>query len=231
MNHVSHRQAIGAVAVIAAVIILLLLGSWQLQRLTWKERMIAQYAQAAQLPPVPLASLEPIDPEDQYRRVTLTGRWLAEKELDLGGRRHKGETGYHLLTPLQTTAGKNYLINRGWVPMAMKDPQQRHETLPAEESEVTGMIRLPEPAKLFTPANHPEKNFWFTVDIPAMEKASQLQLEPLTIEIIDPHAPQEVFPVPSDGKVVLRNDHLGYAITWFLLAIAAGFIGWLRLRK
>ncbi len=217
--------------VIGAVAVLLGLSGWQLQRLQWKEAMIAQYKQAQKLKPVPIAKLEPIEPQDEYRFVRVKGHWLPWKELDLGGRRYYGQTGYNVLTPLKTAEGKVYLINRGWVPMNLKDPKTRKEILPSEEVTVTGMIRLPQKPGPFTPANHPEKNFWFGLDIPAMEKAAGLKLEPLSLEIVDPKAPREIFPVPANGEVVLRNDHLGYAITWFLLAVAAGVIGWLRLKK
>jgi cytochrome oxidase assembly protein ShyY1 len=68
------------------------------------------------------------------------------------------------------------------------------------------------------------------VDIAAMSKATNLSLEPLTLEIIQPDAPADIYPIPSDGKVVLRNDHLGYAITWYGIALVAAVIGFLRFR-
>jgi surfeit locus 1 family protein len=218
--------------VLGAVLTLLCFSYWQVQRLEWKQGLIAAYEAAAKAAPVPIESREPLSREkDNYVHVTLRGKYLPEHELDLGGRRLYTKTGYHVLTPLKTSSGEVFLVNRGWVPVELKDPTKRPKTLTTKEVSVSGMIRYPEASGMFTPANHPEKNFWFTVDIAAMEKETGLKLMPFTVEIVDPQAKRDAFPTPSDGKVVLRNDHLGYAITWFCLAIAAGVIGFLRLRK
>lgn len=220
--------------VLGSVLTLLCFSYWQVQRLEWKEGLIAQYEAAAKAAPVPIESLGEITREKHnYAHVTLTGKFLNDHELHLGGRRLYTKTGYHILTPMRVPffQTKTYLINRGWVPVELKDPTKRPDPLPKGNVSVSGMIRFPEPAGYFTPANHPEKNFWFTVDIAAMEKETGMKLQPFTVEIVDANAARDTFPTPSDGKVVLRNDHLGYAITWFCLAIAAGVIGFLRLRK
>ena len=249
------KKTLPPLFVISAVLTLLCFSYWQVQRLGWKETLIAQYEAAAKAAPVPIESLGAITHEKHnYVHVTLTGKFLNDHELHLGGRRLYTKTGYHILTPLRVEASNRarrgakrqgersdggasppvhqyYLINRGWVPVELKDPSKRPHPLPEDSVIVSGMIRFPEPAGLFTPANHPEKNFWFTVDIPAMEKETGIKFQPFTVEIVDANAARDTFPTPSDGKVVLRNDHLGYAITWFCLAIAAGVIGFLRLRK
>lgn len=229
------KKILAPLFVIGSVLTLLGFSYWQVQRLEWKQGMIAAYESAAKAAPVPLESLGAITREKHnYTRVTLTGKFLNNHELHLGGRRLYTKTGYHILTPMSVEDSpqtKTYLVNRGWVPVELKDPAKRPHPAPEDDISASGIIRFPEPAGLFTPANHPEKNFWFTVDIPAMEKETGIKLQPFTVEIVDANAARDTFPTPSDGKVVLRNDHLGYAITWFCLAIAAGVIGWLRLRK
>lgn len=226
------KRLIWTILTLGSIGVLLALGTWQVQRLRWKEEKIAAYEKAATMEAVDVASLIPLVGEMQYRRASITGEWIADKELHLGGRRWHTETGYHILSPLRTKEGKIYLINRGWVPTKLKDPATRNDNpLPEGEVTVTGMIRLPEPPGLFTPANHPEKNFWFSVDIAAMGKTLSLEPEPLVLEIINPKASGTHYPIPQDGKVVLRNDHLGYAITWYSLAIAAAIIGILVLRS
>lgn len=209
------------------------LGAWQVQRLQWKNALIAQYEAARQMEPAALDTLPPDDMEAyHYRPVTLSGTLLHEQELHLGARRWYGKTGYHILVPLQLDGGGLVLVNRGWVPPELKEPEARRQNpAPQQVEGLRGIIRLPKPPALFTPANRPDKNFWFTVDIEAMAADIGAPLLPFTVELVDADHPRDVFPAPSDGMVVLRNDHLGYAITWFALALAAAVIFWLRMRK
>lgn len=220
----------------ATLAVLLALGTWQLERLQWKEQKIERYTSAQQTAAVPLLDIlqqsEADLPSLQYRRITLSGTYLHDKELHLGGRRYYGNTGYEIHTPLKLANGQYILVNRGWVPTEFKDPTDRPtDEFPASIKNATAMIRIPKEPGIFTPDNHPEKNFWFTVDIAAMEAQTGLPLTPFTANLISPERERTDFPAPSDGKVVLRNDHLGYAITWFLLAIGAAIIFWLVLRN
>lgn len=225
------RRILWLLFIAGAVSTLFALGTWQLYRLQWKETKIPAYEKGLQMPAQPLSGFYPLTEEATFRRAAITGTWIKGKDLDLGGRRYNGQTGYQILTPFHTQDGKFILVNRGWVPTALKEEKARTDILTDEETTIEGMIRLPDKGGIFTPENHPKKNFWFTVDIPAMSKETKLTLEPLTLEIIQPNAPADSYPIPSDGKVVLRNDHLGYAITWYGIAIAAAVIGFLRFRK
>lgn len=216
---------------VATLAVLVALGSWQLERLQWKEGKIAAYEKARSTPAEPFETLIANHKPQaiRYRQVTVSGNFLHEKELHLGGRRYYGNTGYHVLTPLELADGRHVLVNRGWVPSEYKQQEQRPtDSYPAGLTRQTGMIQLPKPPGIFTPENHPDKNFWFTVDIAAMEKETGLTLLPLVIKLVNPQRQRTDFPAPTDGKVVLRNDHLGYAITWYLLAVAAAIIFYLR---
>jgi len=212
-----------------SVAVLIGLSAWQLQRLSWKEKLIADYEAAQQVEPIAFATLPEAELNAQeYRRVTVSGEFLHAKELHLGGRRYYGKTGYQLLTPLQLENGEILLVNRGWVPTEFKEQSTRPTSLPEGIVTLTGMVRTPKPAGWLTPDNHPEKNFWFTADIPAMATHTGLELLPVTVEIVDAANPRDHFPAPSDGNIVMRNDHLGYALTWFSLAIAALVMFWFR---
>lgn len=211
------------------VLFLCSMGVWQIKRLQWKESLIADYEAAQSLPATPL---EDIPPEaltrSEYRPVTVTGTFLHEHEFHLGARRYYGNTGYHLLTPMRMRNGNIVLINRGWIPTEFKDQETRQSSLLEGEITIQGRMRNPKASGLFTPENHPEKNFWFTADIPAMQELSHLPLLPVIVEAVKPNHPRTVFPAPSDGNILFRNDHLGYALTWFSLAIAALVMYWFR---
>ena len=212
-----------------AVCFLCGMGVWQLQRMSWKETMIVQYQQAQTQEAALLSSLSSAELLAMpYRPVIATGQFMHEHEFHLGGRRYYGKTGYHLLTPFRLNDGRVILVNRGWVPTEFKEISTRAQSLIEGEHTVRGMVKQPKEAGMFTPANHPEKNFWFTVDMPAMQAQANEPLLPVILEVVDPDNPRTQFPAPSTGEVVFRNDHLGYAITWFSLALAALVIYWLR---
>lgn len=203
---------------------LLALGAWQIERLLWKEALIAHIERANRA--TPLQSL-PDDPAAltplAFRHVTLRGHFLPDIEFHVTPRYFHDQLGYHLFTPFRLTQGANagqiVLINRGWVPAAQKAPNTRPETLPTPQSQtLTGQIRLGPERNYFTPNNDPVHNIWFGRDIADMARHAALTgVLPLSIDLIGPQDPKTL-PVPLEGVIGLRNDHLQYALTWFLLA-------------
>jgi surfeit locus 1 family protein len=226
------RDVLAYLFIGVVVITLVGLGAWQLQRLEEKQEFIDAFEKAKHEPPLALTVINTEDLRPlEFRRVTTHGVFLHQKTLFLGGRSYGRDTGYHLLTPLRMDDGRTVLVNRGWVPMDQKDPETRPGSDPGDEVEVYGMLRLPRLGNMFTPGNHPDKNFWFTVDIPAMAKASNLRLEPYYIEVVDEDATFKDVPFPGTGELIIRNDHLGYAITWLSLAVAAAVMFGLYRKK
>lgn len=217
---------------IAGVVgVLVGLGSWQLQRLKWKNTLMAQYERGQIESPLALNDIASGQfSEHAYRRVTFTGTYLHDKEVHLGGRRWHGKTGYQLLTPMRMEDGRIFLVNRGWIPFELKEQEKRTDSL-VEEASHMAVLRIPKAGGVFTPENHPEKNFWFTVDFPAIEKFTGITSEPVMLEVIEAKPDINLFPITSDGKRVFRNDHLGYAITWYLLALAALIMFVIRIRR
>jgi surfeit locus 1 family protein len=124
--------------------------------------------------------------------------------------------GFFQLTPLKLDNGKIILVNRGWAPNGWKDNA-------FENGQVNGVIRPPRSKRLFSPENAIDRNIWFYEDINAMSQKTGLALEPAVIEAIGQRK-SNTYPYPSDGKINLRNDHFGYAITWFSLAFIGLFM-------
>src|SRR5690242_5884167 len=68
---------------LGALLVLLGLGTWQVERLRWKEGIIAERQAALTAPPVPLpASLDEARREE-FRNVVLRGEFLHRNELYL----------------------------------------------------------------------------------------------------------------------------------------------------
>ena len=207
-------QLIPLLFIVIAFSTLFSLGLWQVQRLQWKQAMIATIEYGQSLPA--LGTL----PQDitglDYRKVMLTGTFVHDKALHMVGHPKDSAPGFFIVTPFKLDDdGRTILINRGYSP---KD----HESKPEGVQTVSGIIRPVRIKRPFSPDNFPDKNLWFYEDIGAMSKATGMELTPIVIEAVG-EAQKDVYPTPSDGKISLRNDHLNYAITWFLLA-AIGLI-------
>ena len=200
----------------------LALGTWQVQRLQWKEGIIADLAAANEK--APLTSL-PADKDAlaalQFRKVTLSGTWLPA-EFHLAPRYWRDQFGYTIVTAFKLPDGRIILVNRGWVPAAKKEPATRPETAVKGRATINGLIRTDSDRSYFSPPDQPEKNLWFGRDIAQMADYAKLaNVAPVMVDLVGTQDGNHL-PVPSDGTIRLRHDHLSYIITWY--GIAAGIL-------
>jgi len=214
----------------AAVLFMLGLSLWQVQRLAWKDALIAERAARMAMPPVELP-VAIADPDAwSFRHVRLTGTFDLERETYLGARSLNGNLGYHVIAPLIRVAGSPVLIDRGWVPLDLKDPAARPGSRPAATITVEGIARVSQRGGWMTPDNEPDEDFWFTVDIPAI--AAHLRLDAVApVYVESGPTPSGTWPIGGQTRSEVRNDHLQYAITWFLLALALVVIYGLYVRQ
>lgn len=205
---------------IPAVLFMLALGTWQVQRLYWKLALIEQFETRVAAEPVqPPERVENFE-EMRYRRIALRGEFLHDKEVLLTGKLFKGTTGFHVVTPLRLSDGRTLLVNRGWIPDKRKLRENRPSTLVEGPVDVEGIVRDPSLKSVFVVANEPEREIWLTVDIDVI--ARERGLPDLSNYYVDALRPEGalVFPVGATRVISVHNDHLQYAITWFTLAIA-----------
>ena len=150
------------------------LGSWQVQRLDWKTKLIAKFEDRLVRPPLPLPPR--IDPaavsEFDYRRVYATGKFRHDKEMLIGPRMHDGIDGFLVITPLERDQGAStILINRGWISREKQFQQDRSEgALPGEEVTIAGLLREPFKKNFFTPVNKPEDGKFYFPDVEQMSE-------------------------------------------------------------
>ncbi|HUK08216.1 MAG TPA: SURF1 family protein [Stellaceae bacterium] len=200
--------------------VLIGLGTWQIQRLHWKEGLIAQRDAALSAPPVPLPRNAAAAAELDFHRVEAEGQFLHEHEFYLNAtERRSGRGGFLVLTPLRLEDGAIVLVERGWVPPEQRDPATRGAGNASGIVSVEGLLRMPSGDRgWFVPANDPTHNQWFYVDLPAMARADSLSgLLPFYIEA-GPAPNPGGLPLGGQAETELVNNHLQYAITWFSLA-------------
>ncbi|MBR0550985.1 SURF1 family protein [Stakelama marina] len=194
------------------------LGIWQIHRLAWKEALIARVDARVAAAPVqaPGPDLWPdiTAKNSEYLHVRLRGRFehdrntLVKAVTDLG-------SGYWVLTPLDTSRGFTVLVNRGFVAGA------RPVTAPTGIQTITGLLRISEPGGGFLRSNRPTEDRWYSRDVAAIAKARDLtHVAPY---FVDADKRQEARNSPIGGLTVIRfhNNHLGYAVTWFVMALGA----------
>jgi surfeit locus 1 family protein len=210
-----------------AAAILVSLGIWQLQRLAWKEGLIAEIearANAAPQPLPPIAEWPKLRPEDyEYRHVAVNGTFEHGEEALVfrpsGGSAGK-QAGYHVLTPLRLKLGGTVIVNRGFVPLDRKEQSARLAGLIQGETTVTGLMRQPEGRNFFTPADDPAAGTYFTRDPGLIAKHFGLaNAAPFSIDADATQIPGD-WPKGGATERNLPNNHFSYALTWFGLALA-----------
>jgi surfeit locus 1 family protein len=209
---------------VPAFIVLIGLCVWQVQRMHWKEELIAERESRVAAEPIALPEANG-DPGDvEYRRVRLEGSFLHDKEMFLGARSLNGNAGYHVLTPFVLNGGDTVLVNRGWIPVERKPPNSRPEGQVIGTQTLDGIVRLAHGKAWMQPDNEPDRNMWFYVDLPAMAAASAVDFRTDLYVDAGPAENPGKYPVGGQTRIELPNDHLQYAITWGLLAVALAVI-------
>ncbi|MFU8835699.1 MAG: SURF1 family protein [Roseovarius sp.] len=193
---------------IAGVAVLVGLGKWQVERLAWKEGVLADIAAHISAEPVDLP--EAVEPErDRYLPVAVTGR-IGDAGLRVLVSQKQVGAGYRVISVLDTGT-RRVLLDRGFVKVSADIPAP-----PEGEITVTGNLHWPDERLSSTPENDVGGNMWFARDIAQM--ADVLGTEPVLVvarALSVPEVGVSPLPVNTGG---IPNDHLSYAITWFSLA-------------
>ncbi len=226
---------------LVALLILLGLGTWQVERLAWKQNLIATIDSRIAAPPVPLENIlaSPKSIADQeYTPVRVAGTFRHQSE------RHffatwQGKTGFYVYAPLALDDGSFLFVNRGFVPYERKDPATRVDGQVPGRVEFDALVRstLAEKPSSLVPDNDPAKNVFYWKDIRAMAETAGL---PGDAKVLGLFVDAREAPVPGGlpvGGVTmidLPNNHLQYAFTWYGIAAAlVGVLGvwtWRRIR-
>ena len=193
---------------LAGLALLVGLGIWQVQRLAWKEGVLAEIE--ARISAAPVGLPETATAADRYLPVQARGEIGAEALRVLVSRKQAG-AGYRLISVLETD-GRRVLLDRGFIPVAREVPAP-----PEGKITLTGNLHWPDDRTAATPENDVAGNIWFARDIAQM--AGVLGTEPLLIVARQVSPPEQgVTPLPVDTGDI-PNDHLEYAVTWFSFAL------------
>lgn len=224
------RVATGVVVVLALAI-LLSLGTWQVQRLHWKEGLLAQISERRQAGPVVLSQIaekERAGEDEEYARVEIEGVFDHSRERHFFAT-HQGRSGFYIYTPMTLSGGKILFANRGFVPYEMKSVVTRMAGQVEGPVSLTGYFRNRLSAKpsWLVPDNDPAKNIFYWKDLDAMAATVGLDPQkvlPFFVDVDDAVKNPGGFPQGGVTQFELSNNHLQYAVTWYGLALALALV-------
>ena len=196
------------IGVIGAAI-LIALGVWQLERLAWKEAILADIEGRIHAAPVAVPAA-PDPARDEYLPVRAGGTTGARELHFLTSSSDLGP-GFRVVTTFQTADGRRLLLDRGFIPSEAKATSRAPLHLA-----VTGNLHWPDERDRFTPENDPAGNYWYAREVDVL--AAELGTEPVLIVARESTPPDPaIMPLPV-GIEGIPNNHFGYAIQWFGLA-------------
>ncbi|MEX0328139.1 MAG: SURF1 family protein [Ruegeria sp.] len=192
---------------LAGLGVLVSLGVWQVQRLAWKQGVLAEIESRISAEPVSLP-LQVSEGGDKYLPVTVSGDMQPGEIHVLVSVKQVG-AGYRIIQPFRTD-DRTILVDRGFVPVTAKDTLRQ-----TGQMEISGNLHWPDEIDSYTPEPDLDANIWFARDVPNL--AAALGSEPVLL-IARSQTDPGVTPLPVDTAGI-PNDHLQYAITWFGLAL------------
>ncbi|MFT6268127.1 MAG: cytochrome oxidase assembly protein ShyY1 [Alphaproteobacteria bacterium] len=208
---------IATLVAFVAIVIMLGLGFWQLERKAEKDIRLANIDVANQSTYIGLA--EAFSDIQSYQDYTV----LAEgKPLDthfyIDNKLLEGRPGFHVLVPYETSEGI-LILNLGWIPSTGVRTQPPELTIPAL-TEIEGIVHLPLKNSFIRETNMAYGKF------PVL--LQQVDLDEIGLHLGSKVLPATVRLLPDGSDFVRQwesvtmspDKHLGYAVQWFGLAIA-----------
>lgn len=217
------------------IVILCILGNWQVQRLHWKEALIERVNARLELEPVPLVDIlqNAISrDEHEYTPVTVSGEFDYSKEVYFFTTDKKGASGWNIHSPLKLEDGRILIVNRGFVYFSEKENASRLAT-PSEKVAINGLVRVPFKEKSGSfPDNSLESREFYWRDLPSMYAVMGIATDqhlPIILDMNEPsltqNASKEGWPKGGTTIISFTNNHLQYAVTWFGLALTLLGVG------
>ena len=214
-------KLVPTIATLLGLVVLLILSGWQIHRLNWKENLISERINRFEGESSNLKSFK-TPSKHEFRKVRINGKFFNDKEMFMPALSKNGNNGFHILVPISDEKENFFIFDTGWVPTKKKNQLSRRNNLDSSFSMKEAVIRLPGRKGKFQPDNEPQNNFWFFVDTIQMSEYKNLNFEKtFYLEAVN-NGPNG-FPLGSQTRIYIRNNHLQYAITWFL--IACGLLG------
>lgn len=230
------------------VVVFLALGTWQVKRLYWKRDLIERVESRVHAKPTPAPGRNEWPgvnaANSAYLHVVAVGNFLYSCSVRVKAVTVLG-SGSWIVTPLRQENGDVLLVNRGFVPIDPAGAAAPRKCTPESDlsdttlQTITGLLRISEPGGAFLRHNDPVMQRWYSRDVKGIAAAQALdRVAPYFVDADANTAPITApsraadATAPVGGLTVIKfaDDHLVYAITWFVLALMAAAAAWRVLR-
>ena len=208
-------------ATLLALVALLALGTWQLERLAWARS--DRDARSAARDAGGIVARHRLGWRTwDFRPAIMQGEFRHDLERLFGVAAIDGRVGHDVLTPLVRPDGiavldRSRLGARGPdAPGGAPRPWRLEARSGSRASRATAAT----PPGWFTPDNRPEQSLWYWYDLGALERALGLPLLPVVVEA--DATPNGRAADRGRTRTEVSNNHLQYAITWY--GLAAGLL-------
>jgi len=191
------------------VTILCILGTWQINRLKWKNNLIYEVSKSIAMEPQSI-NLNNIDINSQYLPVTYEGKFL-ENEIHVLFSLKPYGPGFKVIRPFKLKSGEIIMVDLGFIKESKKNSQ-----IKIELNKISGNIFFPNETDSFTPEPNLSKNIWFSRDLEKM--SSYLNTKPIMVILSSKVNDENIVITRLSPNFV--NNHLQYSVTWFSMAIS-----------
>lgn len=226
------KKAFGFAFIAISFLTLVSLGFWQLDRLQWKNNIIAQleteYAKDPMQHRLEFSDLQ----NENIRYGHIRGKFDYSKQILVGPKTHEDQIGYDAIIPMNFKNGKSVLVNMGWVKGEKREDIKT--PTPRGYIVVTGISRKPDQNK-HTPDNSPENNVWTKLDINQIAEVKKISnVAPVIFYAKTVSLTLKEFKMLEDNWFP-NNKHRQYAIFWFsaagILLMLVGFYYFLQRKR
>lgn len=200
------------------------LGCWQLHRAEEKGILKKQLESRIKEPAllvVPLSDTKTLE-NVRYRRLQATGVFLNNKQILLDNQILEKRIGYRVITPFLTAANKILLVDRGWIPMGKHrndlpiiEPSLGKVSIEGMINQFANGIRLS--GTISTTSTFPR--VVQLIDFKELSTILAFDVLPFILQLRQPSS--LTFSIPTVSFGISESRHLGYAVQWLGLALAA----------
>ena len=194
---------------IPGFIALISLGVWQTKRLAWKEALLANIDQNLSAKPIQLPQ-GPNKKQHNYRMVQIEGTFDRDALFVLTSTKEFGP-GFRVVSPFNLEDGSKVLVDRG----VIREDEKNELKTSIQNRLVTGYLFWPNETDYFTPEPNLKRNIWFARDLTQMSDF----LSTLAVLVVATEDKLETKLKMQNPSINISNNHLQYAITWFMMSI------------
>ena len=190
------------------IILLFSLGTWQLIRLNWKQQLIEDISVSINKPALEVSDLAQVK---SFQNIKLSGD-LFKKNYFIYQLNEKGKYGFNLISLMKVNENYSVLIQRGWI-NSIKDEYKFN--LNNEQYKLSGRVENIKPKGFFTPNNDTNLEFKYYIDVGLLETINKVKIYPFIL--IQTSKDGQFENIKNLQNLNISNNHLQYAITWFVL--------------